>query len=103
MKTFALAAVSAALLLTAAAASAQDSRIAFGDLDLGSVEGAAAFDARVNDAANRACRLGAPMPDARCRARFRIEALRQLPAVRRDDYARARGGRVLAMVPAFYG
>ena len=103
MKTLALAAVSATLLFTAGAASAQDYRIAFGDLDLGTQSGAAAFDARVDEAAGRACRLGAPMPDAQCRARFRAEAMRQLPAVRRDDYARARGGRVLAMVPAVYG
>jgi len=103
MKTFALVALSAALLLSAGAAAAQDQRIPFGDLDLGSIEGAAAFDARVNAAANRVCRLGAPMPDAQCRARFRVEAMRLLPTVRRDDYARARGGRVLAMVPIFYG
>lgn len=103
MHKFALAAVSAALLLSAGAAAAQDQRIPFGDLDLGSVDGAAAFDARVNDAANRVCRLGAPRPNAQCRARFRVEAMRQLPTVRRDDYARARGGRILAMVPLFYG
>jgi UrcA family protein len=104
MHKFALAAFSAALLVCAGSASAQDYRIPFGDLDLGSVQGAAAFDTRVNDAAGRACRrLGAPMPDAQCRARFRAEAMRLLPAARRDDYARARGGRVLAMVPIIYG
>ena len=103
MQKFALAAVSAALLFSAGAAAAQDQRIPFGDLDLGSVEGAATFDARVNEAANRVCRVGAPMPDAQCRARFRVEAMRLLPAVRRDDYARARGGRILAMAPIFYG
>jgi UrcA family protein len=103
MHKFAIAALSAALLLSAGAASAQDYRIPFGDLDLGSLQGAAAFDARVNDAAGRACRLGAPMPDLQCRARFRVEAMRQLPTARRDDYARARGGRVLAMVPIVYG
>ncbi|WP_428151541.1 UrcA family protein [Brevundimonas sp.] len=103
MHKFALAAVSAALLVSAGAASAQDYRIPFGDLDLGSLEGAAAFDARINAVASRACRFGAPMPDAGCRARFRVEVMRQLPAARRDDYARARGGRVLAMVPILYG
>lgn len=103
MHRFAIAALSAALLVSAGAASAQDYRIPFSDLDLGSLEGAAAFDARVNDAAGRACRLGAPLLDARCRTRFRAEAMRQLPAARRDDYARARGGRILAMVPIVYG
>lgn len=103
MHKFALAALSTALLLSAGAASAQDYRIPFGDLDLGSLQGATAFDGRVNDAARRACRLGAPMPDAHCRARFRAEAMRLLPTARRDDYARARGGRILAMVPIVYG
>ncbi len=103
MKTFAIAALAGALLLSAGAASAQDYRIVIGDLDLGSLAGAAAFDARVRDAADRACRFGAPLPDAACRARFRAEAMRQLPAARRDDYARARSSRVLAMVPVIYG
>ena len=103
MHKFAIAAVSAALLFTAGAASAQDYRIVIRDLDLGSVEGAAQFDARVNEAADRACNLGAPMPDAQCRNRFRAEAMRLLPAARRDDYARARSSRVMAMVPVVYG
>ena len=102
MKTFAVAALSAALLLSAGAASAQDYRIVIRDLDLGSVAGAAQFDARV-EAADRACNLGAPMPDARCVRRFRAEAMRLLPAARRDDYARARSSRVMAMVPVVYG
>ena len=103
MKTFAVAALSAALLLSAGAASAQDYRIVIRDLDLGSVAGAAQFDARVDEAADRACNLGAPMPDARCVRRFRAEAMRLLPAARRDDYARARSSRVMAMVPVVYG
>ena len=103
MKTFAIAALSAALLVSAGAASAQDYRIVIRDLDLGSVDGAAAFDARVAAAADRACTRGAPLPDAQCRIRFRAEALRLLPAARRDDYARARGVRVMAMVPILYG
>lgn len=101
MKTFAFAL--AALALSAGAASAQDYRIAFGDLDLGSVAGADAFDARVNTAARRACRSGAPLSDYQCRVRFRAEAMRLLPGIRRDDYARARGGRILAAVPVHYG
>ena len=103
MKTFAIAAITGALLVSAGAASAQDYRIVIGDLDLGSVSGAAAFDARVRDVSARACRSGAPLPDFQCRARFRLEAMRQLPAARRDDYARARSSRVLAMVPVIYG
>lgn len=96
-------AAAAVVLASAGAVAAQDYRIVFGDLDLGTVQGAATFDARVGRAANRACRNGAPIPDAQCRLRFRAEAMRQLPESRRDDYARARGGRVLAMVPMIYG
>ncbi len=101
MKIFAIA--FAALALSAGATSAQDYRISFGDLDLGSVSGADAFDARVDDAARRACRGAAPLASHQCRIRFRAEAMRLLPSVRRDDYARARGGRQLAMVPVIYG
>ncbi|PZQ43984.1 MAG: hypothetical protein DI570_28810 [Phenylobacterium zucineum] len=101
MKTLALA--FAALALSAGAASAQDYRIAFGDLDLASVSGADAFDARVNREARRACRASAPLVEHQCRARFRAEAMRLLPGVRREDYARARGGRILAAVPVVYG
>lgn len=103
MKTFALAGLSAALLLSAGAASAQEYRIVIRDLDLGSVEGAAAFDARVAAVAARACAFGAPLPDAGCRARVRIDVMRQLGPVRRDDYARGRASRVVAMVPVVYG
>jgi UrcA family protein len=101
MKTFAIA--FAALALMAGAASAQDYRIPFGDLDMGSIEGANTFDARVADAARRACRRGSPLEQHQCRTRFRSEAVNLLPGARRDDYARARGARVLAMVPTFYG
>lgn len=101
MKTLAFAL--AALALSAGAASAQDYRIAFGDLDLGSVAGADAFDARINVAARRACRGTAPLAEHQCRARFRAEAMTLLPSIRREDYARARGGRVLAAVPVIYG
>lgn len=103
MKTLSIAALSAALLLSAGAASAQDYRIVIRDLDLGSLSGAAQFDARVGEAADRACNRGAPIPNAQCRARFRAEAMRLLPAARRDDYARARSSRVMAMVPVVYG
>lgn len=103
MKKFAFALIATAALASAGAAAAQDYRIPYGDLDLGSVEGSATFDARVREVAERACRGTGPLPDAQCRLRFRAEAMRQLPAARRDDYARARSGRVLAMVPVIYG
>lgn len=96
MKTLALAALVA--LTCAGAAVAQDYPVAYGDLDLGTVEGARRFDQRVNDAARQACRLGAPLPDAQCMGRFRVEARRLLPESRRQDYARARSSRVVAMV-----
>ncbi|MEQ7156160.1 UrcA family protein [Brevundimonas aurifodinae] len=101
MKTLAIAV--SALALLAGAASAQDYRIPFGDLDLASVQGANAFDARVDAASRQACRGGGPLAEHQCRVRFRAEAIRLLPTVRRDDYARARGGRILAMVPVIYG
>ncbi len=101
MKTLAIAL--AALALSAGAASARDYRIAFGDLDLASVSGADAFDARVNRAARRACRASAPLTVHQCRDRFRAEAMRLLPGVHREDSARARGGRILAAVPVVHG
>lgn len=103
MNKFAVAVIAATLLASAGTASAQDYRVAYGDLDLATVEGSAAFDARVRQTANRACQGVSPLSEAECRLRFRDEALRQLPAARRDDYARARGNRVLAMVPVIYG
>ena len=93
-----LAAASAALaaaILSAGAASAQDYRIAFGDLDLGSTDGAAQFDRRVDQVAQRLCSGGAPLPDAQCVRRVRVEATRLLPNANREDYARARTDRVV--------
>lgn len=98
MKKFAFACAAIAALTCAGAAVAQDYPIAYGDLDLGSVEGARRFDQRVADAARQACRLGGPLPEAQCTRRFRVEAMRQLPDSRRQDYARARSYRVVAMV-----
>ncbi|KAK0350427.1 hypothetical protein LTR94_029077, partial [Friedmanniomyces endolithicus] len=46
----------AVAVLSASSALAQDVRIPFGDLDLASTAGAAAFDARVDQAAERLCR-----------------------------------------------
>ena len=81
--------------LAAGAASAQDVRVRWGDLDLSSAAGAAAFDARVTAAASRACR-GVKRPASRindrafCRTAFRDEAVRQLPGAVQVDYALSR-------------
>ena len=81
--------------LAAGAASAQDARVRWGDLDLSSAAGAAAFDARVAAAATRMCR-GVKRPASRindrafCRTAFRDEAVRQLPGAVQVDYALSR-------------
>ena len=81
--------------LAAGAASAQDARVRWGDLDLSSAAGATAFDARVTAAASRACR-GVKRPGSRindrafCRTAFRDEAVRQLPGAVQVDYALSR-------------
>ena len=93
----------AAVLLYAAPAAAQDSqRIPFGDLDLSSPPGAAAFDQRVRQAGRKACvdPSGPSLADLTCLRRFRREALEALPGARRDDYARSRSGVILALVAA---
>lgn len=94
MKT--LASLAAVLALAAAgAASAQEARIAWGDLDLSSAAGADAFDARVAAAARTLCR-GARKPGslindrAFCRAAVQAEAVRQLPGRVQVDYALSR-------------
>lgn len=97
--------LAAATLLYAAPAAAQDAvRVPFGDLDLSTGAGAAAFDRRAAGAARDACRRGpAGMIDTTCVKLVQREIVRQLPPARRDDYARARRGeRLLAMaVPAW--
>lgn len=85
----------AVAVLSAGAASASDYRVAFGDLDLATSEGAARFDLRVGRAARAACGTGSPLLDAACRTRFRAEPMRLLPDGRREDYARARAGRIV--------
>ena len=90
----------AAAVLSAGAASAQDYRIAFGDLDLGSAQGAAQFDRRVDRVAQHACAGTAPRPDAQCVRRVRVEAMRLLPDASREDYARARGAPVVVRTPS---
>lgn len=101
MNRFAAASAAVAVvILSAGTASASGYRITFGDLDLGSADGAAQFDQRIDRVAQSACRTGAPLPDAQCVRRFRVEALNQLPAARRQDYARARGDRMVARTPS---
>ncbi|MFN3779499.1 MAG: UrcA family protein [Brevundimonas aurantiaca] len=83
----------AVAVLSASSALAQDVRIPFGDLDLASTAGAAAFDARVDQAAERLCR-DLVFTSSRitnrgvCRAAVRAEALRQLPRLHRVQYVR---------------
>ena len=92
----ALASLAAVLALAAAgSASAQEARIAWGDLDLSSAAGADAFDARVEAAARALCR-GARKPGSRisdrafCRAAVQAEAVRLLPGRVQVEYALSR-------------
>ena len=84
----------AVAVLSASSALAQDARIAFGDLDLASTAGAAAFDARVDQAAERLCRdisftAGQITNRRSCRAAVRAEALSRLPRLHRVQYVSA--------------
>lgn len=78
------AAVVAAVLATASAASAQETRIAYGDLDLSTAAGAQQLDQRVEAAASNVCR-NVRAADSRlrrrgsCEASARQEIRRQLP------------------------
>jgi UrcA family protein len=93
-------AVFAAAVLSAGAASASEYRIAIGDLNLATPEGAAAFDLRVRRASLTACVSGSSLDQAQCRREFRNEARDLLPAAQRADYARAREARVVVRTPA---
>ena len=91
-----LASLAAVLALAAAgSASAQEARIAWGDLDLSSAAGANTFDARVEAAARTLCR-GARKPGSRisdrafCRAAVQAEAVRLLPGRVQVEYALSR-------------
>lgn len=92
-----LVSLAAALIVTAAAgaASAQEARIVWGDLDLSTAAGADAFDARVATAARKMCRgvrrPGSLIGDGNyCRTAVRNEAIRLLPGTARVDYALSR-------------
>ncbi|MFA4893652.1 UrcA family protein [Brevundimonas sp.] len=92
----ALASLAAVLALAAAgSASAQEARIAWGDLDMSSAAGADAFDSRVEAAARKLCRNarapGSLVNDrAFCRAAVKAEAVRLLPGRVQVDYALSR-------------
>ena len=90
MKTLA-SLVAVLTLATAGAASAQEARVAWGDLDLSTAAGADAFDARVRAAARKMCR-GVPMIGGRaaCHAAVRDEAVGLLPGAAQVDYALSR-------------
>ena len=85
-----------------------DARIAFGDLDLSSAAGSAAFDGRIDQAAAGLCRnftvTGSRIANRQaCRSAVRAEAMRQLPRSRQIDYARApRDARQVAQVVGLF-
>src|SRR5690606_12096976 len=87
--------LAACAMAAAGSASAQTARIQFGDLDLASTEGAAAFEARVDAAARQFCRQ-ATRPAARtseravCERAVRDEAFAQLPSHAQVRYAVSR-------------
>ena len=94
MKT--LASLAAVLTLAAAgAASAQEARVVWTDLDLSTAAGADALDTRLDAAARKMCR-DARRPGSRigdrafCLSAFRSEAIRQLPGAAQVDYAMSR-------------
>ena len=95
MKILASLVAAVSVSLAAGAASAQEARVQWGDLDLSSAAGADTFDARIAAAADRMCR-GVKRPGSRindrafCRAAFRDEAVRQLPGSAQVDYALSR-------------
>ncbi|WP_405048322.1 UrcA family protein [[Roseibacterium] beibuensis] len=65
-------------------------RVAFGDLDLSSGQGAAIFDERVRTAGRLACRPPAPgLVDLDCLRRFRRDVVRALPQDVRREYLQA--------------
>lgn len=84
--------ITAAAVLSAGSANAAqfEAHIPYGDLDLSTRHGAAAFDARVKGAADRFCRSVRSIERPVCRNSFRQEALSLLPDHRRAEYARGR-------------
>ena len=87
-------ALAAAALLVVGAASAQDARIAYADLDLSTAAGVADLDARIQAAAERLCAdaraTGSLLSDrAYCEKAVREAALESLPRNARADYVSA--------------
>ncbi|NBW10945.1 MAG: UrcA family protein [Caulobacteraceae bacterium] len=92
MKTLLASALAIAAIAGAASA---ETRIPYGDLNLSTAAGAAAFDARVEAAARNMCkdatRPNSRLPDtAHCAAAVRAEAVSRLPAPARAEYAAQR-------------
>lgn len=83
---------SALAVAAIAGAASAETRIAYGDLNLSTAAGAAAFDARVEAAAKSMCKA-ATRPNSRlndsahCAAAVRVEAVSRLPAQARAHYA----------------
>lgn len=89
----------AAVVLSSGAASASEYRIAIGDLNFATPQGASTFDQRVRRAGLAACMGGSSLDQAHCRREFRIEAQSLLPLAAREDYARARDVRIVVRTP----
>ncbi|EDX79198.1 MAG: UrcA family protein [Alphaproteobacteria bacterium] len=85
---FRIVSLTAAAVLAASAASASDLRISYGDLDLATRDGAARLDTRIRQVADQLCANRTPLERLACRAGVRDEALSNLPAHARTEYAR---------------
>jgi len=71
-------------------------RVAYGDLELGTIEGGDRLDRRIDRASRTACGDRARLIESQCREAFRNEAIANLPVARRDDYARSRSAGIQA-------
>ena len=95
MKVLSSLAGAALIVAAAGSASAQEARIPWGDLDLGTGRGAATLDNRIEAAADRLCRNarrpGSLISDRSfCRAATARVALGDLPPAAQADYARGK-------------
>ena len=78
-----------------------DYRVRIGDLNLSTPDGAARLDQRIQREARNAC-VGAPgLAGLQCRRTLSRELRDALPPRQREEYARARSVRILAMVPNY--
>ena len=80
---------------------AGDYHVRIDDLDLSSASGAARFDQRIERQARNACAGRPTLTGLQCRQTLSRELHNALSAQHREEYARARSGRVLAMVPTY--